>query len=271
MNTQSQIDPLSIALIGCGKMGSAMLRGWLSAGMTHAAYVVEPGHLPPELAHNPVIKHLHDANALPITDVLVLAVKPQSIAEVCAALRPDPSTLVLSIAAGQKLSNFEKHFGETHPIIRAMPNTPAAIAKGMTVLVGNKAVTRDHHEMATQLLSATGHVEWVKDEELMDAVTALSGSGPAYVFHLIEVMTQAGIDCGLDADFARSLARQTVIGSAALAEVEHETPAEHLRKNVTSPGGTTEAALNVLMNGEVQNIFTRALAAATARSKELSK
>lgn len=271
MNTQSQIDPLSIALIGCGKMGSAMLRGWLSAGMTHAAYVVEPGHLPPELAHNPVIKHLHDANTLPITDVLVLAVKPQSIAEVCAALSPDPSTLIVSIAAGQKLSNFEKHFGETHPIIRAMPNTPAAIAKGMTVLVGNKAITRDHHEMATQLLSATGHVEWVKDEELMDAVTALSGSGPAYVFHLIEVMTQAGIDCGLDADFARSLARQTVIGSAALAEVEHETPAEHLRKNVTSPGGTTEAALNVLMNGEVQDIFTRALTAATARSKELSK
>lgn len=264
-------DPLSIALIGCGKMGGAMLHGWLAAGMTHTAYVVEPGPLPPELAHNPVVKHLHDADTLPITDVLVLAVKPQVIGDICASLRLDSSTLVLSIAAGQKLANFEKHFGASHPIIRAMPNTPASIAKGVTVLVANQNVTTDHHEMATRLLSATGHVEWITDEDLMDAVTALSGSGPAYVFHLIEVMTKAGTDCGLEPDFARSLARHTVIGSAALAEADFATPAEILRKNVTSPGGTTEAALNVLMNGEIQDIFTRALSAATAKSKELSK
>lgn len=262
----------NIALIGCGKMGGAMLRGWISSDIAERIYVLEPAGLPDEFQNAPSIKGITSADDLPETDVLVLAVKPQAMGEVCRTLSSHVSadTLILSIAAGQKIANFETYFGTQQPVIRAMPNTPAAIGAGITVAVANAHVSDKQGETADKLLKSIGFVEWAKNESVMDAVTALSGSGPAYLFHLIEVMADAGVQSGLEPDFAMTLARQTVIGSAALAASEPETAAAQLRKNVTSPGGTTEAALNVLM-GEMQDLFNRALAAATNRSKELSQ
>ena len=265
-------DKPSLALIGCGKMGGAMLRGWIASGVARRIYVLEPAGLPDEFRNDPSINVLADAAALPKTDVVILAVKPQAMKEVCQSLaeKVSPDSLILSIAAGQKIANFENYFGTHQPVIRAMPNTPAAIGQGITVAVANQNTSTSQKEIADNLLKSIGHVEWAEGESVMDAVTALSGSGPAYLFHLIEAMAEAGTQCGLEPDFAMSLARQTIIGSAALAAAEPETPAAQLRQNVTSPGGTTEAALNVLMP-EMPDLFTRALKAATKRSKELSQ
>lgn len=262
----------SIALIGCGKMGSALLRGWINADIARSIFVVEPGGLPAEFQNIPNLHTLAGIADLGDIDICVLAVKPQIMKDVCESLRSKiaPTTMILSIAAGQTIANFETYFGAAQPVIRSMPNTPAAIGAGMVVAIANQATSSDHQAIADKLLKTIGIVEWAKDESIMDAVTALSGSGPAYVFHLIEVMAEAGVQSGLSPDFAMVLARQTVIGSAALAAAEPDTSATQLRQNVTSPGGTTEAALNILMN-EMQGIFNRALAAATARSKELSK
>jgi pyrroline-5-carboxylate reductase len=257
----------TLALIGCGKMGSAMMRGWLAAKTAEKIFVIEPSGLPDEFKNNPTVVL---TDAAPECDVIILAVKPQMMNDVCANLNPGKA-LILSIAAGQKIGNFETHFGAAHPIIRAMPNTPAAVGQGITVAVANKNVSTTQRTTADTLLKSIGQVEWIDDEALMDAVTALSGSGPAYVFYLIEVLAKAGEQSGLPADFAMILARQTVIGSAALAANDPGTATDALRKNVTSPGGTTEAALKVLMDGRMQDLFTQALAAATARSKELSK
>lgn len=220
-----------------------------------------------------MIRAVNAATEIPPADIFILAVKPQIMNEVCQTLKDKISkeTLVLSIAAGQKIRNFERHFGPDQPVIRVMPNTPAAIGQGISVAVANGNVSSEQREIASTLLNSIGFVEWVENESLMDAVTALSGSGPAYVFHLIEAMAKAGVETGLSPNFAMKLARQTVIGSAALAAAEADTTAEQLRKNVTSPGGTTAAALDILMNGEMQDVFNRALAAATARSKELSQ
>ncbi|MDB5490642.1 MAG: proC [Micavibrio sp.] len=256
-----------VTLVGCGKMGSAMVRGWVASKVADTIYVIEPSGLPGDLQNMAEVELVEQT--LP-SDIIVLAVKPQMMDAVCRTLAPGTAT-ILSIAAGQKIANFEKYFGDTHPVIRAMPNTPAAIGEGMTVAVANKNVTPGIRNIADRLLRATGRVEWIDDETLMDAVTALSGSGPAYVFYLIEVLAKAGEASGLAPVFAMSLARQTVIGSAALAGYDAETPAETLRQNVTSPGGTTEAALNVLMDGRMQDLFSEALNAATSRSKELSK
>lgn len=264
----------SIALIGCGKMGSAMLRGWIASDIARKIIVLEPHGLPEEFKNSPLIQDVNAAAAdLPPADAFILAVKPQIMNEVCQSLkdRISKNTLILSIAAGQKIGNFEKHFGPDQPVIRVMPNTPAAIGMGISVAVANKNVSTGQRDVAANLLNSIGLVEWVEDEDLMDAVTALSGSGPAYVFYLIDVMAKAGVQSGLPADFAMRLARQTVIGSAALAATEPDISAEQLRKNVTSPGGTTAAALDILMTGEMQELFGRALMAATARSKELSR
>jgi pyrroline-5-carboxylate reductase len=257
-----------LTLIGCGKMGSAMLRGWRAVSIAEKIFVIEPNGLPDEF-HN--LNDVIQSDASSASDIFILAVKPQIMNEVCASIHPAPDTLILSIAAGQKITGFEKHFGSAQPVIRAMPNTPAAIGQGITVATANQNVTPAQKDLARSLLSAIGLVEWLEDESLMDAVTALSGSGPAYVFHLIEVLAAAGAKQGLPPDLAMRLARQTVIGSAALAAAEPDINAEILRKNVTSPGGTTEAALNVLMKDKaLEELFTRALNAATARSKELS-
>lgn len=256
-----------VTLVGCGKMGSAMVRGWVATKAADTIYVIEPSGLPGDLQNMPNVELVEQT--MP-SDIIVLAVKPQMMDAVCKTLDPGSAT-ILSIAAGQKIANFEKHFGASQPIIRAMPNTPAAIGEGITVAVANKNVTYNVRKIAGGLLQAMGHIQWIEDESLMDAVTALSGSGPAYVFYLIEVLAKAGEASGLAPDFAMTLARQTVIGSAALAGYDADTSAETLRKNVTSPGGTTEAALKVLMDGRMQDLFSEALAAATARSKELSK
>ncbi len=270
---------LSIALIGCGKMGSALLRGWLASGQIKHVYVLDPGGLPEEFEDEaPARVTFYDkpemfAGARPPASVFVVAVKPQMMDEVCHAIKKavPADALVLSIAAGQTIAKFEGYFGASQPVIRSMPNTPAAIAKGVTVGCPNEHVTPAQKTLADNLLKAVGLVEWVEDEGLLDAVTAVSGSGPAYIFLLIEAMAAAGVKAGLKPDFAMKLARQTVIGSAALADAD-PLPAETLRKNVTSPGGTTAAALDVLMSPSgMQDLFDKAIAAATARSKELSR
>lgn len=269
----------SIALIGCGKMGSALLRGWLATGQIKHVYILDPGGLPEEFEeYTPGTITFFDkaelfAGAYPQADIFVIAVKPQIMDTVCAAIKKavPADALLLSIAAGQTIARYESRFDPTQPIIRSMPNTPAAIGKGMTVLCANHHVRPEQKLSATRLLSAVGTVAWIDDENQMDAVTAVSGSGPAYIFLLIETLAQAGISSGLAPDFAMKLARQTVIGSAALAEAD-PLPAATLRQNVTSPGGTTAAALAVLMDdNSLQTLFDQAIAAATARSQALSQ
>jgi pyrroline-5-carboxylate reductase len=260
-----------ITLLGCGKMGTALLRGWLASGMKAVFHVVEPYGLPQEFAGVSLVHHHKTAGEAPASDVYILAVKPQMMDEACRALKAPKDSLILSIAAGQTIPAFEARFGTAQPIIRTMPNTPAAIGKGITVAVANAHVKAAQKDMATQLLHATGQVEWADNETLMDAVTAVSGSGPAYVFLLIEAMGAAGVKAGLPADLAMKLARQTVIGAAALAEADQDVDAATLRKNVTSPGGTTEAALKVLMrDGGMQALMDEAVLAAERRGKELA-
>lgn len=266
-----------IGLAGCGKMGSAMVRGWLAAKLISQIDILDPNGLPPELALEEKITYCKNEDMFISTsgtwDVLIIAVKPQIMDEFCAAISGAvPSNLaVLSIAAGQTIDSFKNRLGAGRPIIRSMPNTPAAIGKGVTVACATPNTDESVQHMANALLSAMGKVEWTKDEGLLDAVTAVSGSGPAYVFYLIETLAEAGVKAGLDKELSMSLARQTVIGSAALADHDADIPASTLRENVTSPNGTTAAALSVLMDGRLQNLMNEAIAAATARSKELSK
>lgn len=263
--------PSNITLIGCGKMGGAMLRGWLNSDINATFTVIEPHDIAfDNVAH---FKTIDDASEnLRNTDTIILAVKPQAMHEICTSLRNHISdnALLLSIAAGQSIANFENHFGATQPIIRTMPNTPAAIGKGMSVAVANANASETHKTVAKELLECAGKFEWIDDENLMDAVTALSGSGPAYVFYMIEVLAKSGEKIGLPPETAQSLARQTVIGAAALAENDADTPSSSLRQNVTSPGGTTEAALNILMDNRMQDLFDEALTAARDRGKELN-
>ncbi|WP_435641471.1 pyrroline-5-carboxylate reductase [Micavibrio aeruginosavorus] len=268
----------SVALIGCGKMGSALLRGWISARIVGDVFVLEPAGLPDEFQDEDNISGYDSAAALreiaSEIDVVVLAVKPQIMTQVCPDLKDIVPTnaVILSIAAGQTIGGFENYFGMDRAIVRSMPNTPAAIGEGITVAVSNAGVSAEQRQIANTLLRAIGQVEWVDDEKLLDPVTALSGSGPAYLFYLIEVLAEAGTKAGLDKNFAMRLARQTMIGSAALAAADSGTPAAMLRKNVTSPGGTTAAAMDVLLkDNRMQSAFDDALAAATARSIELSK
>jgi pyrroline-5-carboxylate reductase len=204
--------------------------------------------------------------------VILLAVKPQLMDEVLPPLAKlaGPHTLLLSIAAGRRIASFEKHL-PGGAVVRAMPNTPAAIGRGITAAVANRYVTPVQRAFADDLLSAVGKVVWVDDESLLDAITAVSGSGPAYVFLLAECLAEAGRAAGLDAGLAEELARATVSGSAALLEASDLSAAE-LRKNVTSPGGTTAAALEIL-GGEdgMQKLMTAAVAAATKRGRDLAK
>jgi pyrroline-5-carboxylate reductase len=269
--------PYTIALAGCGKMGAAMGRAWLAGGLAEHLYVIDPNGLPPEWALDDRITYCaSDAVFLGHAarfDILVIAIKPQDVDALCASLKTHlPQSLpVLSIAAGKPVAAYQNHFGQAQPIIRAMPNTPAAIGKGITVACAAPSVSGDVKDMADMLLNALGLNAWVSDEGVFDAVTAVSGSGPAYLFYLIECLMQAGIAVGLEPAFAEKLARQTVIGAAALAEEMRDVPAAILRENVTSPGGTTAAALSVLMDGRFQQLMTEAVLKAAARSKELSR
>ncbi|UGA41769.1 pyrroline-5-carboxylate reductase [Bradyrhizobium quebecense] len=263
----------TIALAGAGKMGGAMLTGWLAQGLSPKHVAVIDPHLSPEISAlaakgvrlNPLAKDLGTV------DTLVVAVKPQSFRDAGAALRllVGPSTLVVSIMAGTTMSALEEVVGGA--VVRAMPNTPAAIGRGITVAVPSKRVTAAQRAMTDALLKATGLVEWVDNEGLMDAVTAVSGSGPAYVFLLAEELARAGVAAGLPEQLATTLARATVAGSGELLH-RSDLPSATLRQNVTSPGGTTAAALEVLMASDgMQPLMTRAIAAATRRSKELAK
>ena len=263
----------TIALAGAGKMGGAMLTGWLAGGLDAKRVVVIEPHPSPEISAlaaqgirlNPAAQDTGEV------DTLVVAVKPQSFREAGATLKPftGPSTLVVSIMAGTTIAVLEAICGGS--VVRAMPNTPAAIGRGITVAVAAKSASAAQRAIADALLRATGSVEWVDKESLMDAVTAVSGSGPAYVFLLAEELARAGIAAGLPAELAARLARETVAGSGELLHRSELAPAT-LRQNVTSPGGTTAAALDVLMgpNG-LQPLLTRAVAAATQRSKDLAK
>ena len=261
----------TIALAGAGKMGGAMLTGWLAGGLdANRVIVVEP--FPADdikaLAAKGVRLNPKDAGT---ADTLVVAVKPQMFREAGPALKKlvGPGTLVVSIMAGTPIAVLEAVCGGM--VVRAMPNTPAAIGRGITVAVAAKNVSAAQRATADALLRATGSVEWVDDESLMDAVTAVSGSGPAYVFLLAEELARAGVEAGLPAELATKLARETVAGSGELLH-RSELPSATLRQNVTSPGGTTAAALEVLMGRDgMQPLMIRAIAAATKRSKELAK
>ncbi|MFQ6549215.1 pyrroline-5-carboxylate reductase [Aestuariibius sp. 2305UL40-4] len=265
-----EIAARGLVLLGAGRMGSAMLSGWISAGIPPGAVTV----LDPAPADSVKRSGVRIGDDLPQAPaVVIVAVKPQMIREALPQVAGfgGGETLVISVAAGTQIALFEEIFGAGTPVIRAMPNTPAAIGRGITAIVGNSAAGADDLDVAEALLVSVGQVVRLEAEEQMDAVTALSGSGPAYVFHLIECMTAAGIAEGLGEDLSRELATATVAGSGALALGTEESPGQ-LRKNVTSPGGTTQAALEVLMDGEtgLPPLMRRAVAAAARRSRELA-
>ena len=261
----------TLVLAGAGKMGGAMLTGWLAGGLdARRVVVVEPYPSDEIKALVPKGVNLNPKAAV-AAETLVVAVKPQTFREAGPMLKPfvGASTLVVSIMAGTKISALEEVCGGM--VVRAMPNTPAAIGRGITVAVPAKTVSAAQRATADALLRATGSVEWVEDEKLMDAVTAVSGSGPAYVFLLAEELARAGVEAGLPLELATKLARETVAGSGELLH-RSDLPAATLRQNVTSPGGTTAAALEVLMAKDgLQPLMIRAIAAATKRSIELAK
>lgn len=263
-----------IYLVGAGKMGGALLEGWVNQGIDPAKVsVLDPNIQTGSSAfiQERSIKLNPDLDELVKPDFLVLAVKPQVMDQVLSGLGAllHPDITILSIAAGSTIASLAKHVGEDTAIVRAMPNTPASVGCGMTVAVANAAVTPRGREVCHHLMSAVGEVEWVEDESLMDPVTAVSGSGPAYVFYLVECLAEAGRKAGLEGELAMQLARQTIIGAGELLHYASGGAAE-LRRNVASPGGTTEAALKVLMADEgLQALMDRTVEAANKRSKEL--
>jgi pyrroline-5-carboxylate reductase len=263
-----------IVLVGAGKMGSAMLDGWIALGLDPSRVaVIEPQPASEISALTARGLRLNpEPRAVSDPAVIVIAVKPQVAAEVVPAAAPfvGRSTVVVSVMAGQRLATLERALPAGSAVVRTMPNTPAAIGRGITVAVANARVSPQQRDLAHRLLAAVGVVEWVEDEGLLDAVTAVSGSGPAYVFLLAEALAQAGAAAGLPAELAARLARATVAGSG---ELLHRSPLEAatLRRNVTSPGGTTEAALGVLMGEHgLAPLMGQAVAVATRRSRELA-
>jgi pyrroline-5-carboxylate reductase len=261
-----------LVLLGCGKMGSAMLEGWLAEGLPAASvWVIDPH--PSDWVRGIAGLHLNaDLPARPA--IALIAVKPQMMETALPRLEPmgGGGTLFLSVAAGTPIRFYEDVLGPGTPVIRAMPNTPAAIGRGITALIGNDVSTEAQMELAEGLLSAVGQTVRLDDEAQMDAVTGLSGSGPAYVFHLIEALAAAGEAEGLAPELAMKLATATVAGAGALAEASGEDPAQ-LRRNVTSPNGTTQAGLEVLMHETqgLKELVRRTVAAAAARSRELGR
>lgn len=276
--SESVLNSLSgpVVLLGCGKMGSAMLEGWLKLGLPADKAVVLDPNLPAEVAAVFAAKGVSvnppkDAIAAP--SVLLLAVKPQvapdALPAVAALVKAE--TLVVSVMAGRTIAFMGDIFGADAAIVRSIPNTPAAVGRGVSVAVASPAVTPAQRDLTAALLGAIGIVEWIEDEALMDAATAVSGSGPAYAFLLAEVMAQAGAAAGLPADLSARIARATVAGAGALMD-QSDLPAATLRQNVTSPGGTTAAALAVLMDEGrgFPLLMVEAVAAATQRGKELA-
>jgi pyrroline-5-carboxylate reductase len=261
-----------LLLVGCGKMGGAMLDGWLSRGFAAAdVLVAEPVEaLRPKKSGLRAVGSTSEVSETP--EIVVLAVKPQTMDGVLPDLKrfAEAGSVFLSIAAGKTLKYFASHLGTAAKVVRSMPNTPAAVRQGITVACAAQGVSAAEKQRCQQLLEAVGQALWVEDEALLDPVTALSGSGPAYVFLLVEAMAAAGTKLGLKPEMAMQLARATVAGSGELLKQSSE-PAQQLRVNVTSPGGTTAEALKVLMASDgIQPVFDKALAAASRRSKELA-
>lgn len=266
-----------ILLVGCGKMGGALVAGWRARGVAaDRIVIVEPSEGARALATRLGVSVLAAAPAPDSTRTfaaIVLAVKPQVMGAVAPLYRPfmGVGTVALSIAAGITTAGLKRHLGDSAAVVRAMPNTPAAVGRGMTVLFAASGVAQGQSDLCVELMAAVGDVRWIADEALMDAVTAVSGSGPAYVFHLIEALAAAGAAAGLDPALSAELARATVIGAGELARLSSD-PASKLRSDVTSPGGTTEAALKVLMadRGGLKELMTRAVEAAARRSRDLA-
>ena len=265
-----------LLLVGGGKMGGALLEGWLDRGIApEQVYVVEPDG---ERRQGLEARRVHavagegDLSKDLVPAVVVLAVKPQMMDEVLPPYRrfAGPGTVFLSIAAGRTIASLTRHLGEAAAVVRAMPNTPAAVGRGISVLCANANVGDEQQRQCETLMQAVGETGWVEDEGLMDAVTGVSGSGPAYVFLLMECLAEAGVEAGLPADLAQRLAMATVAGAGELARRSGEEPAQ-LRRNVTSPGGTTQAALDVLMAEDgLKPLMVRAVAAAKQRGRELA-
>lgn len=265
--------PPSLTLVGAGKMGAAMLEGWLAAGLDRQRTTIV------EKQPSDAVRALCAARGLALNPaapaasaVLVVAIKPQGFAEAAPDLDRmiGPDTLVLSILAGKTIADITGRLGNARAVVRAMPNLPASIGRGATGAVANADVTPHQRGAVDALLSANGRVEWVGSEAEIDAVTALSGSGPAYVFLMVEAMAAAGIAAGLPPAVAERLARATVSGAGALLDAS-DLPAAELRRNVTSPGGTTAAALDVLTGDDALGTLMRAaVAAAKRRAGELA-
>ncbi len=267
--------PGSLVLVGAGKMGGAMLEGWLAAGLRPEGATVFDPHPAPDLvrlasergfALNP------DPAAVAAPEVLVLGIKPQALDEVAPGIAhlAGAATLLVSILAGKTVADLRRALPHVQAVVRAMPNLPASIGRGATGASAEAGATARQREAAQALLACNGAVEWVEDEAQIDAVTALSGSGPAYIFHLVEAMAEAGAAAGLQPALAGRLARATVVGAAALLDASPLGPAQ-LRENVTSKGGTTAAALDVLMAPDgLRPLMVRAVAAAKRRAGELS-
>jgi pyrroline-5-carboxylate reductase len=265
--------PPSLALVGAGKMGGAMLEGWLAIGLAPDAATVFDAHPSDD------IRRLCEARGLslnpddaPRPAVLVLATKPQTLEAVAPLVERivSPETVLVSILAGKTIADLTRRIPTIRAVVRAMPNLPASIGAGATGAYANEAVGETERGQAHALLAANGIVEWLASEDLIDAVTAVSGSGPAYVFHLVECLARAGAEAGLPPDLAARLARATVTGAGRLMEASPLGP-DVLRQNVTSPGGTTAAALEVLMGeGGMAPLMREAVAAAKRRAEALS-
>lgn len=260
-----------IAMIGCGKMGGALLKKWVTSNLNFDFTVFKPSPFDdPNLKNN--VTHKTSTKGESSFDIIILGVKPQVMSEVIEEYRQlvNNNTLILTIAAGLPLSWYEDKFSSAQPIIRTMPNTPVEIGKGVTIAVANEATATQHKTWAEKLFAPTGLFQWLEHEDMLTTATTISGCGPAYLFYFIEALSKAGTNAGLPKSVAIELARQTVIGSAALTEAESSVDVQELRKNVTSKHGVTEAALNVLMDGRLEDIMTDAISAAIIRSQELS-
>jgi pyrroline-5-carboxylate reductase len=266
--------PTTLVLVGAGKMGGAMLEGWLKVGMNPAGVAIldpNPSEAMVALCSGRGIG-LNPAVPVAEPEVLVLATKPQALDDAAASVGRllGPRTLVVSILAGKTIADLRARLPKARSIVRAMPNLPASIGRGATGAAASAEVDEGQRLTADLLLRSVGIVEWLPSEDLVDAVTAVSGSGPAYVFHLAECLAEAGVAAGLPGDLARRLARATVTGAGELM-VQSDLPPERLRANVTSPGGTTAAALQVLMApGGLEDLMREAVAAAKRRARELA-
>jgi pyrroline-5-carboxylate reductase len=268
----------TVVLAGCGNMGFAMLKGWIDGGVLEPGHVtvVEPNEALRVRAHGlgvRAVASVVDLNPSLVPTLVVIAVKPQVMNAVLPtyAVMAAKGAAFLSVAAGTPMKTYEAALGASTPIVRCMPNTPAAIGKGMLVYFNNAKVNEALDLFVRELLACSGLVARIDDETQMDAVTAVSGSGPAYVFHFIECLTEAARDAGLPENVAKMLAMQTVMGAGALAAESEESPTR-LRENVTSPNGTTQAGLGILMgNGALQKLVSSAVEAAKMRSVELGQ